>query len=99
MVGTAGELGMLAAIDQITSARKPGKAVAEDAVFAGPARSVKKVMKKASPPSSATMAIQRAKTRLRSITSPAAASDAAKPIAPTRMGPTVVEATALVTRG
>jgi hypothetical protein len=65
----------------------------------GPAMSVKNVTKKASPPMSATMAIQRAKRPLRRINNPAAVSDAARPIAPTRKGPTVVEATALLTRG
>ena len=43
--------------------------------------------------------IQRAKTPLRSVNSPAAASNAAKPIAATRNGPTVAEATALMTTG
>jgi hypothetical protein len=45
------------------------------------------------------MPIQRAKTRLRSVNSPAAASDAAKPIAATRDGPSVAVDTALLTIG
>jgi len=61
--------------------------------------SVKNVMRKETAPTSATMPVQRAKTLLRRVNSPAAPSKAAKPIAAARYGPADAAVTALLTTG
>jgi hypothetical protein len=57
------------------------------------------MMRKETAPTSATMPVQRLKTRLCSVSTPAISRKAAKPIAETRNGPVAAVVTALLTTG
>ena len=91
---------MLVAIDQITSARTPGKKPKPKMLSSPkPARSVANATRNDTAPVSATTRVHRAKTPLLSVSSPAGISNAAKPIAESRKGPADVLAIARVTTG
>ena len=70
---------MLVAIDQITSARTPGKKPKPNRLSSpSPAITARNVIRKETAPMSATTPIQRAKTPLRSVSSPAASEERGK---------------------
>src|SRR6478672_2390240 len=78
----------LVAIDQITSARTPGKKPKPNRLSSPkPERTAAKATRNEAAPMSATMPVQRAKTPVRIVTSPLAMRNAAKPMAESRKGP------------
>ena len=88
VVGTARYVAMLVAIDQITSVSTPGKKPKPDRLSSPkPDRTAANATRNETAPMSATTPVQRAKTPLRSVTSPPAMRNAAKPIAESRKGP------------